>query len=134
MSDPSVTKALRTGWILLAVSMPLGLTLEALHAFKVRGLLESEVRREMWRLSHAHATLLALLLLAFAAVAERHVDERQRAGVSRDLRIGAVLMPLGFFAGGVLNGEGDPSLGVLLVPVGALFLIAALVRAAATTR
>jgi len=45
-----------------------------------------------------------------------------------------VLMPLGFFLGGVLNSEGDPSLGILLVPVGALLLVVALVRVALAPR
>ncbi|MBM3986935.1 MAG: hypothetical protein FJ294_03140 [Planctomycetes bacterium] len=137
MNDTSLTsvaKALRTGWILLAMSLPLGLALEALHAFKVRGFLESAVRREMWRLAHAHGTLLALLLIGFAAVAERHLASERHAAIARDLRVGAVLMPAGFFLGGVLNSEGDPSLGVALVPVGALFLVVALVRAALSTR
>ena len=42
-------------------------------------------------------------------------------------------MPVGFFAGGILNSEGDPSLGVLVVPVGALLLMA-LVRLAVRRR
>jgi hypothetical protein len=130
MSDAPTRRALRTGWTLLAVSLPLGVTLEALHGFKVRAFLESEVRREMWRLAHAHGTLLGILLLVYAALAERHVSEDRRAAISRDLRAGAVLMPLGFFAGGILASEGDPSLGILLVPVGAAFLLVALVRAA----
>ena len=130
MNDAAINKALRTGWILLAVSLPLGLTLEALHAFKAQAFLRSEVRREMWRLAHAHGTLLGLLLLVFAALAERHIAPERRARVARDLCCGAVLMPLGFFLGGLLNSEGDPALGILLVPLGALFLLAALVRAA----
>ena len=38
-------------------------------------------------------------------------------------------MPLGFLFGGVLNYEGDPSPGILLVPLGAAALLFALVRA-----
>lgn len=130
MSADPVQKALRTGWILLAISLPLGVTLEALHGFKVQGYLASATRREMWRLAHAHGTLLGILLLVFAALAERHVaNDEARRKISRDLRSGAVLMPLGFFLGGILNSEGDPSLGIALVPFGALFLLAALVRA-----
>ena len=110
------------------------MTLEALHAFKVQVYLQSEVRHEMWRLAHAHGTLLGILLLAFAALAEKHVAQKARARISRDLRLGAVLMPLGFFLGGVLSSEGDPSLGIAIVPIGALFLLAALVRAAAAVR
>jgi hypothetical protein len=134
MNELAVTKALRTGWILLAVSLPLGLTLEALHGLKVQVYLASEMRRELWRLAHAHGTILGLLCLLFAALAEKHVAEGARASTSRNLRVGAVLMPLGFFLGGVLNSEGDPSLGVLLVPLGALFLLAGLVTAARAAR
>jgi hypothetical protein len=128
--DPALTRTLRTGWLLLAVSLPLGVTLEALHGFKVQAYLASEMRRELWRLAHAHGTLLGILCLVFAALAERHVAAPIRPGVARLLRWGAVLMPVGFFLGGVLNGEGDPSLGILLVPVGALLLVVALVRCA----
>mgnify|MGYP001601256542 CR=1 FL=1 len=134
MNELAVTKALRTGWILLAVSLPLGLTLEALHGLKVQVYLAGEMRREMWRLAHAHGTILGLLCLLFAALAEKHVAASARASTSRNLRVGAVLMPLGFFLGGVLNSEGDPSLGVLLVPLGGLFLLAGLVTAARAAR
>ena len=127
--DP-ISKAMRTGWTLLAISLPLGLTLEVLHAFKVQGLLASGVRREMWRLAHAHGASLGLLCLLFAALAEKHIEPAARASISRNLRTAALLMPLGFFLGGVLNSEGDPSPGVLLVPFGALFLLLGLVRAA----
>ena len=35
MRDPATRKALSWGWLLLAAFLPLGLTLEALHALKV---------------------------------------------------------------------------------------------------
>ena len=133
MSDPAVRKALRAGWILLALSLPLGVTLEALHGFKVQVYLRSQVRHEMWRLAHAHGTMLGILLLVFAALAEQHLAPQKRAAISRDLRAGSILMPLGFFLGGLLNSEGDPSPGIVLVPLGALFLLVALVRAAGAT-
>ena len=129
--DDGTTRTLRFGWILLAISLPLGMTLEALHALKVQVYLGSALRRELWTLAHAHGNLLGILCLAYAALAQRFIaDERARASISRWLRIGAGLLPLGFFAGGVLNWEGDPSLGVLLVPVGAVALLIALVRVA----
>jgi hypothetical protein len=130
MTDASLTRTLRTGWLLLAVSLPLGVTLEALHGFKVQAYVASEMRREMWRLAHAHGTLLGLLCLVFTLLAEKHVAEPARASIAKLVRWGAVLMPLGFFAGGILNSEGDPSLGILIVPVGAVMLIVALVRCA----
>ena len=61
VTDSAIDKTLRTGWILLAVSLPLGVTLEALHGFKVQAYVSSEMRREMWRLAHAHGTLLGML-------------------------------------------------------------------------
>ena len=130
MNDPSLKKTLRTGWLLLAVALPFGVTLEALHGWKVQAYLGSEMRREMWRLAHAHGTLLGILCLVYAVVAENFLAEPVRRSGARLVSWGAVLMPLGFFLGGILNSEGDPSLGVLLVPVGALLLIIALVRAA----
>jgi hypothetical protein len=138
MNEPTrsrgLARAVRTGWILLAVALPLGATLEVLLAFKAPGYLESALRRELWRLAHAHGAGLGLLLLVFSALAPRHLAPAAAARVARELAFGAVLLPLGFFLGGVLNHEGDPSLGILLVPLGALFLLVALVRAAAGTR
>jgi hypothetical protein len=130
MTDSAQRLTLRTGYWLLAVSIPLGVTLEALHGFKVRAFVESEMRRELFRLAHAHGTLLGILCLVFAALAERNVPEATRGSIARFVAGGAVLMPLGFFLGGILNSEGDPSLGIALVPVGASLLVVALVRAA----
>jgi len=132
--DAAIRKTVRTGWLLLAIALPFGVTLEALHGFKVQAYLASDMRREMWRLAHAHGTLLGMLCLVSAALAEAHIPEAIRARVLAMIRWGAVLMPLGFFLGGVLNSEGDPSLGILLVPPGALLLIVALVRAALAPR
>ena len=133
-ADPAIRKTLRTGWLLLAISLPFGVTLEALHGFKVQAYLASEMRREMWRLAHAHGTLLGILCLVFAALADGHVPAPLRGRVAAMIRWGAVLMPLGFFLGGILNSEGDPSLGILLVPPGALLLLVALVRVALAPR
>jgi hypothetical protein len=130
VTEPALRKTLRTGWLLLAVSLPMGVTLEALHGFKVGWYLASETRRELWRLAHAHGTLLGILCLVFVALAPVHLDDRARAPIGRLLRWGAVLMPLGFFAGGVLPSEGDPSLGIVLSPIGAVMLIVATVRGA----
>lgn len=128
MVEPALRKTLRVGWLLLAVSLPMGVTLEALHGFKVGWYLASEMRRELWRLAHAHGTLLGILCLVFVALAPAHLADGARVSIARLLRWGAVLMPLGFFAGGILNTEGDPSLGIVLSPVGATLLIIALFR------
>lgn len=128
--DPALRKTVRTGWSLLAVSLPMGVVLEALHGFKVPAYLGSEMRRELWRLAHAHGTLLGLLCLVFGVVAPTHVADNVLPAVARLVRWGALLMPLGFFLGGILNSEGDPSLGIVLLPVGAVLLMVALGRCA----
>ena len=85
--DLPTRKAITLGWVLLAISMPLGLTLEALHALKVGVYLGSELRRELWTLAHAHGNLLGILCLVFGGLGERCVpDEAARARVSRALR------------------------------------------------
>jgi hypothetical protein len=133
--DRPTAAALRAGWSLLAVFLPLGLVLEALHALKVPVYFRSELRRELWTLSHAHGNLLGLLCLAFAALGRRTLpDARARAATARLLIYGAWSMPLGFFLGGVLGAEGDPSLGVLFVPLGGVLLLIALLRAALAAR
>ena len=126
---------LRTGIWLLAVSLPLGLTLEALHAMKVQVYLGSSLRRELWTLAHAHGNLLGILCLAMAAVGKQlDLDGERRRRLERWLAVGAWMMPVGFLLGGVLNREGDPSLGIVLVPLGAVFLLVALVHAARAPR
>lgn len=127
LKDSATKTPLVVGWFLLAVSLPLGLTLEALHAMKVQVYLGSAMRREMWTLAHAHGNLLGLLLIVFALAAPRFLpDESRRRRIGRTNALGAVLMPLGFFLGGVLNHEGDPSLAVVLVPAGGLLLLVGL--------
>ena len=132
--DPALRKTLVFGWYLLAISVPAGMTLEALHALKVEVYLGSALRRELWTLAHAHANLLGLLCLAFASLGERWLQAPSRAAISRWLRCGSALMPLGFFGGGILNHEGDPSLAIVLVPLGGVCLLVALLRAARGVR
>jgi len=78
--------------------------------------------------------LLGMLCLVAGALAEPHIPEVTRPRALAMIRWGGVLMPLGFFLGGVLNSEGDPSLGILLVPPGALLLVVALVQVALQPR
>ncbi len=129
MNTTGLRLVLRVGCALLALSLPMGVALEALHGFKVARWLESPMRRELWRLAHAHGAMLGILCLLYVAIAPQYVsDDRARSRAGCELALGAVVMPLGFFAGGVLNFEGDPSLGIVLVPLGALLIVSALVR------
>ena len=137
------TSTLRVGYLLLAVTIPFGVVLEALHGFKVEAFMASEMRRELFRLAHAHGAFLGILCLVYGALSERRrppdgakpealaAHENEQGSASFWLATGAVLMPVGFFLGGILNSEGDPSLGIVLVPVGAACLVVALYRAAA---
>ena len=54
--------------------------------------------------------------------------------VSRCLIAASVLLPGGFFAGGVVYYAGDPGPGILLVPVGAFLLLTAVFLVARATK
>lgn len=129
--DPTLRDNLLWGWGLLSFFMLGGLLLEGLHALKLALYFENALRRELWVLAHAHGALLALVNLAFVASAATLIPEaprRSRAG--RSLRWGALLMPLGFFLGGIGNSESDPSLAILLTPIGALMVLHAVASCA----
>jgi hypothetical protein len=117
------------GWWALLVFLSLGIILETLHGLKVGLYLDPphRMRRLLWTLAHAHGTLLALTHIGFAA----GLTEFGRWS-DRPLRLASfllidalVLLPLGFFLGGAWHTEVDPAVGILLVPVGAVFLLAA---------
>lgn len=128
---------LRIGWTALAIFISLGMALEALHAFKVGAYLDvdNSTRRFMWTLAHSHGTLLGLVNLAFAVTLPRiPMSAGRLAWVSPMLTGATVLMPAGFFLGGMSFHGGDPGLGVLLVPIGGAMLVAALVAVVLTLR
>ena len=120
---------LRFGWWSLLVFLTLGVGLEGLHGFKVGWYLDvsNEARRLTWTLCHAHGTLLALIHLAFAyTIGGRRAGESRRRRVASRCLLGAsVLLPGGFFLGGIVIYDGDPGLGILLVPIGGALLFAA---------
>ena len=122
---------LRFGWYALACFSLLGVGLELLHAFKQGFYLDvdNETRRSMWRLAHAHGTLLALVNIAFAcslphAGIEAHGLSRLRRA-SACLLVAALMLPAGFFLGGAFASSADPNPLVALVPAGAVLLLVA---------
>lgn len=123
---------LRVGWWALLVFLCLGILLEALHGFKVRFYLDvsNETRRLLWTLAHAHGVLLGLVNLAFAFSLQAlpGLDARAREMASKCLLGATVLLPAGFFLGGVVVYSGDPGLGIALVPVGAALLLVGIYR------
>ena len=134
-----VRRHLRFGWWSLFVFLLLGATLETLHGFKAGFYLDvsNETRRLMWTLAHAHGALLGIVNVAagvtLRALPELPGDARIRL-ISATLRAATVLLPAGFFAGGVTFYSGDPGVGIALVPVGAACLaIAVLLLARAVS-
>jgi len=123
---------LRFGWWSLLVFLSLGAVLETLHGFKIGWYVDvgNETRRLMFTLAHAHGTLLALINIA-AGLTARKVDRFElRSSVSFALIWAAILLPAGFFLGGIVIYDGDPGLGVWLVPVGAILLFYSVTRIA----
>lgn len=129
-----VRRHLRFGWVSLLIFLTLGLALEAMHGFKVQAYLNvmNETRRLMWTLAHAHGTLLGLAHIAFAFTVHCTPawPARGRTIASGALIGAGVLMPGGFFLGGIWVYAGDPGLGIVLVPVGGVLLFAAVLLAA----
>lgn len=118
---------LRVGWWSLLIFLSLGIALEMMHGFKIGWYLDvsNETRRLMWTLAHSHGGLLAVLNIVFAASLGYlpSWSEGSRKLASRCMLGSLILMPLGFWMGGVFIHAGDPGLGILLVPPGGLLLL-----------
>jgi len=123
---------LRFGWWSLLVFLSLGGALETLHGFKIGWYVDvgNETRRLMFTLAHAHGTLLALINIAAGLTARKEDRFELRPSVSFALIWAAILLPAGFFLGGIVIYDGDPGLGVWLVPVGAILLFYSVTRIA----
>jgi len=118
------------GWTGLLIFLTLGILLEVLHGLKMDLYLDvrQETRRFMWTLAHAHGTLFSLVHLGFAWSVTFSSKWLGTPGagfrsVSRAFTGGLILMPLGFLLGGIWTYGGDPGMGILLVPIGALFML-----------
>ena len=122
---------LRFGWLSLVVFVTLGLALETMHAFKLGLYLNvgNEARRLMWTLAHAHGALLSLLNVVFGLMVLQLPQWRGGTLLlgSRCLLAATILLPLGFLVGGLFIYDGDPGLGVWLVPPGGFLLFLAVV-------
>jgi vacuolar-type H+-ATPase subunit I/STV1 len=113
----------------VAVWMTFGMLLEGLIGYKTPLYLQDPVRRELFRLAHAHGTLLSLLLLGVALVCDRFELNTSKI-VTIILRCGVVLMPIGFLLGGIWHYESDPGVGIWLVPVAAVMVVFGIVSLA----
>ncbi len=114
----------RFGWTTLLLWLTFGLVLEMLHGFKVTDYLLDPIRREFWTLAHFHGVALALVNLVYVSWAENEkLLPKQQTLASWALIGGSILMPVGFFLGGLVHFEGDPGLGIFLAPPGALLIL-----------
>jgi len=135
MSDDEAIKpreprdAAAYGWVGLAAWSCVGLALEAAHGWKASAYLDNALTRLLLTLAHAHGAMLSLVLIAFGVHGAAQLDTGE-TWPRRALLSAWLLMPVGFALGAIAHPESDPSLGILLVPIGALLLIAALVRVA----
>ena len=130
-ASAEAARHLAFGWWVVVVSVAFGTLLEGLHAVKLGFYLDAsnETRRLLLTLAHAHAALLGLVNIAFALSLPKlaRLSEQGRMLASRALAGGTILLPAGFFLGGVFAYEGDPGLAVLLAPVGAALVFVAVV-------
>lgn len=130
LGERLVRRHLLQGWGNLLLFTGLGVVLEFLLAFKVSFYVRAdhEALRLLWRLAHAHGTLLGLVHLAFAFTLPKlptTAFPQPSGAISGCLIAASLLIPGGFFLGGWGASEADPSLAVVLVPCGAaLFLLA----------
>jgi hypothetical protein len=124
---------LRIGWWSILAFLSLGILLEFLHASKAAWYLNEafETRRHLWTLAHAHGVLLGVLHIAFAVSCLHLVGTERSLRIASGCLTGAsVLLPGGFLLGGVVIYDGDPGLGIFLVPVaGALLFVSVLMTA-----
>src|SRR5437867_5429560 len=115
-TPPQTAGLIRQGWISLAGWIAFGILIEGLSAFRSPALLDDSIRREMFRLAHAHGTLLNLVLIAAAICARLdliHLSSMPSLG----LRLAVVLLPIGFLLAGIWHFKDDPGLAIVLVPI-----------------
>lgn len=138
-SLPYAGRHLRFGWWSLLGFLTLGFALELLHGFKAGFYLDvsNETRRFMWTLAHAHGALLSLVHILFAVCLRVFPDTANSSSLrttSAGLVAASLLLPGGFFAGGIQFYGGDPGLGILLVPIGATCLAVSVFQIARSLR
>jgi hypothetical protein len=123
---------IRQAWISLALWIAFGILLEGFRAFRSPAVLDDAVRQDMFRLAHSHGTLLNLVLLA-AAICARLDLIRLGPMASLGLRASVIFLPAGFLLGGLWHFKDEPGLGILLVPVGAVILLASAIHISLNT-
>jgi hypothetical protein len=114
-----------------ATFLAMGLWLEAMYGLRAQGWIDDDLRREFLRLGHAHGTLLGLLNVALHYGMDRlHTPTKWASRIRPAGILGACLVAVGFVGGGLWHGQTDPGPLVLVVPAGAMILLASTVAVA----
>jgi hypothetical protein len=132
-NSTQIASLLRQGWVWLAIWIVFGIVIEGLIGFRSPALLDDLIRKEMFRLAHAHGTLLNVVLIV-AAICVRLELIRIQAIAALGLRAAALLLPLGFLLGGLWHFKDDPGIGIFLVPIGAVLLLVSAISIALSAR
>jgi hypothetical protein len=124
----SYSGLLKQGFISLACWMTFGFLLEGLIGYKIPTYLNDNLRRELFQLAHTHGTLFSVVLIVVAICLKLNLlkpnNQYQIA-----LRVGSVVMPVGFLLGGIWHYESDPGFLIWLSPIGAVIIIFGIVSA-----
>ena len=121
------------GWWGLAFWLSFGLLIEGLIGFRTPGYLQDQMRRELFRLAHAHGTLFSMLLIIAAFSIKGGLIKPPTAAI-RSLQAGTLLMPLGFLLGAVWHSETDPNVLIFLSPLGGLLILFSVISIAFSLR
>lgn len=122
------SRHLRLSVACVAVFLAAGLWLEAMIGLRAAGWLDDPLRREMLRLGHAHGAILGVVNLALGWVMFRlQTPQGWAPRIRLAAWLGAVCVGAGFFGGGLWHGPSDPGPLVLIVPAGAMMLLASCV-------
>ena len=127
-AEEQTLRARRFGWTSLAVWASIGLVLEGARGYRMPWLVADELAHTLVRLGHAPGVGLALVVLAFASNGVPLLADREDGGrsVATRLIVGALAIPIGFTLSAIRHPEGDPSIAIAFVPIGALSLVSAL--------
>lgn len=117
-----ISAGLFQAWASIAAWMSFGLLLEGLIGYRIPGYVNDEMRRELFRLAHSHGALLNIILLLVVICVRMQIVTASKIALWA-LRIGVIMMPVGFMLGGIWHTESEPGIGIFLAPLGGIMVI-----------
>jgi hypothetical protein len=124
-----MTKVLQTfGWLLLCVLLVSGGGMSILIMTDSPFWVESPIRQHLIPLGHAHAGLLAIIMLIMGMYLEKvNLSEQQKKFTAIIYIIGTLLLPGGFILGVIRDGATDPGKEFIMVPIGGALIVVSFV-------